>query len=338
MMSGTKKYMQRQAGVAIVFLLIVSAGAPAFGGTEAPNGILSIIFENDVFYNTDCDYTNGAALVWVPTKDAPPDWALRVAHWIPWFPEDGILSHGYAIGQNMYTPRNITLADPRRDDRPYAGWLYGAIGVGAETGQQLDQFVLTAGVIGPASHAEQTQKLVHRTIDTDIPRGWDTQLRNEPGLNIMYERSWRKLAAKTFDGHAFDLTPHLGGALGNVYTYANTGLTLRFGESLPLDYGPPRIQPSTPGSYHFIPVDKFTWYLFAGVDGRAVARNIFLDGNTFEHSRSVKKEPFVADAQWGFVLTWRNYRLGLTHVVRTREFKGGNGSDKFGSINLSMGL
>jgi hypothetical protein len=36
-----------------------------------------------------------------PIGDTPPDWALRIARRIPWFPEDGILRHGYAIGQHL---------------------------------------------------------------------------------------------------------------------------------------------------------------------------------------------------------------------------------------------
>jgi hypothetical protein len=40
---------------------------------------------------------------------------------------------------------------------------------------------------------------------------------------------------------------------------------------------------------------NFGWDLFFGTQGRAVARNIFLDGNTFQNSRSVSKEPVVAD-------------------------------------------
>jgi hypothetical protein len=91
-----------------------------------------------------------------------------------------------------------------------------------------------------------------------------------------------------------------------------------------------------PGSGFFAPTDKFTWYLFAGVEGRAVARNIFLDGNTFKDSRSVDKEPLVGDLQWGVTLTWQGARLSYTHVWRTREFTTQDGGDQFGSISLSM--
>ncbi len=326
------------AAAALAALMIFLDCSQAFSEEAAQSGQLSIMFENDVFFRTDQHYTNGAAVVWVPDGTQAPGWLTRIARWLPWFPENGIVNHGYALGQNMYTPHDLKLSDPPADDRPYAGWLYGTAGVAVETGRQLDVFTITAGVVGPASYAEQTQKFVHNLVNTTDPQGWDTQLRNELGVYATYERSWREFAQKTLLGLDFDVTPHLGGALGNVYTYANTGFTLRCGMNLPLDYGPLRIQPSAPGSAWFKPNDGFSWYLFGSVDGRAVAHNIFLDGNTFKDSRSVSKEPFVADLQWGIVLTWRDYRLSFTDDIRTREFKSQTSSDHFGSVFISMGI
>jgi hypothetical protein len=325
--------------IVAVLLIALFTGSPAYGGEAALSGVMSLIVENDLFYNTDRDYTSGVALVWAPKEDSTPDWAVHVAHWLPWFPKEGPVRHGYLLGQNMYAPSDITIPDPPLDDRPYAGWLYGTIGLGIETGRQLDQLALTLGVVGPASYAEQTQKFVHKIVDdAPQPQGWDTQLRNELGILLTCQRSWREFATTTLVGLDFDLTPHIGGALGNIYTYANAGLTLRYGKSLPVDYGPPRIQPSVPGSVSFELTDKFTWYLFAGFEGRVVAHNIFLDGNTFTDSRSVDKEPFVGDLQWGFVLTWRRARLGYTHVWRTREFENQKEPDQFGSFSISMWL
>lgn len=326
----------RSVGIVTASLVTLLAASPAFGGEAPRTGVLSFVVENDLFYNNDRNYTSGVALVWVPTAGPAPDWALLVARSIPWFPVEGDVRHGYALGQNMYAPSDITLANPPLDDRPYAGWLYGTIGLGVETGRQLDQLALTLGVVGPASGAEQTQKFVHEIVGSPEPQGWDTQLGNELGILLTYQRSWRALATTTLLGLDFDLTPHFGGALGNVYTYANGGMTLRYGRNLALDYGPPRIQPSIPGSGFFVPPRSFAWYLFAGVEGRAVARNIFLDGNTNKDSRSVDKEPFVGDLQWGIVLTWRGVRFGYTHVERTREFKTQGEHDKFGSVSLSL--
>jgi hypothetical protein len=325
-------------------VLVLPAMAADVAKPEPETGALSFVYENDVFYDTDREYTNGVRLAWVTGPGETPDWALTAARWLPFFPDSAgntvKIRTTYAVGQNMYTPGDITVADPAPGERPYAGWLYGSIGLIVEWGEELnrlDQLDLSVGVVGPASLAEQTQRFVHKYVtNSPDPKGWDTQLRNEPGVVLTYQRSWRRFVAGNVEGIGFDVVPHLGAALGNVYTYANAGLTLRVGADLPRDYGPPRIQPSLPGAGFFQRHDGLGWYLFAGVEGRAVARNIFLDGNTFRDSRSVDREPLVGDLQYGFAITWRNARLSYTHVVRTREYAGENGDDDFGALSLSV--
>lgn len=331
--------MNRLTAAALVLLSVI-AGPSTVGAEQKPRkGTFSFVIENDLFYDIDRHYTSGVRLLWVPDPEAAtPEWAIKLARLAPWFPEKGLVRHGYALGQSMFTPENITISDPPLQDRPYAGWLYGTIGLGLETGRQLDQFALSIGMVGPASLAEQSQKIVHRTIDSDKPEGWNTQLRNEPGLVVTYQRSWRQFAAATFAGNQLDISPHTGVALGNVFTYTNAGVTLRYGGQLPNDYGPPRIQPGLPGSADFSPVADFGWYLFAGVDGRAVARNIFLDGNTFRDSRSVNKETLVGDLQFGIVLDWPAIRFSYTHVFRTSEFTTQESQDNFGAISISVKL
>jgi len=328
----------RLAGIAIGALATLAAAFPASCRGAAGNGTLTLVFENDCFYQQDRDYTNGIALIWVPPEEPSPAKASGTARWIPWFPAEGLVRHGYAVGQNIYTPSDITVADPPLDERPYAGWLYLTFGYGVETKRQLNQFAVTLGVVGPASLAEESQSAIHHVTDSAVPQGWDTQIGNELGISLTGQRSWRGLISTTLFGLDLDLTLHLGGAIGNVYTYANAGSMLRYGKGLSLDYGPPRIQPSIQGSGFVARSDRPAWYLFAGCEGRAVARNIFLDGNTFQDSRSVDKEPLVGDLQWGIVLTWRGTRLSYIHVIRTREFKGAPPHDDFGAISLSLPL
>jgi hypothetical protein len=329
--------MLRFSNVVLVVLIGMAAGLGAARAEESSRlGTLSIVLENDLFYNIDRHYTSGVRLVWVPDRNTKtPAWALKTASVVPWFPKKGLIRPGYALGQSMFTPSDITIADPPKGERPYAGWLYGTISLGVESGRQLDQLGITLGMVGPSSLAEESQKFVHKVIDADDPKGWDTQLHDEPGIVITYRRSWRALAAKTFLKNDLDFSPHIGGALGNIFTYANTGITMRYGRRLPNDYGPPRIHPGLPGTADFSPVSDFGWYLFAGIDGRVVLRNIFLDGNTFRDSRSVDKFPLVGDLQFGLVLDWPAIRLSYTHVLRSREFQSQNDADDFGAISLS---
>jgi lipid A 3-O-deacylase len=111
-------------------------------------------------------------------------------------------------------------------------------------------------------------------------------------------------------------TPRRSG--GNVYEYINAGAMARAGINLPDDFGPLRLNLALPGS-NFFDARGFSAYAFAGVDGRAIARNIFLDGNTFEASRHVEKEPFVGDLQLGFAMALDGMRLSFTHVFRSKD-------------------
>ncbi len=302
------------------------------------DGTLSVVLENDLFSGKDQHYTGGLQVLWVPDDAPPPAWALRFARLLPWFPAGGEVRPGYALGYAMFTANDISLVDPPPEEPPYAGWLNGSIAMNVWNGSQADQLTLTLGVVGPAAMAEQGQKFIHQVTGSEEPRGWDTQLENEPGIVLTYLRSWRGQVTETPGGRKFDLTPHVGGALGNVYTYANAGLTLRYGRGLPRDDGPLRVQPGAPGSGLYAAGDGFGWYVFAGIDGRAVARNLFLDGNTFRDSRSVDKKPFVADLQVGIALTWRKARLSYAQVLRTREYDHQPDSEDFGAITLSLPL
>jgi len=301
---------------------------------EKEAGTLSLTIENDLLNNFDRHYTNGVRGSWLSAPDDVPSWLQSGSKFL--FPDQSRGRIEYALGQSMYTPKDTSRAIPDPSDRPYAGWLYGSIGMIAETGNQLDQLQLSLGVIGPASLAGETQKAVHKVTGSQHPNGWDHQLNNEPAVLLTYQHSVRAFATGDIWGLSVDATPHIGGALGNVFTYANAGATVRFGYNLPDDYGPPRVQPSLPGAGYFEAVDNFGWYFFAGLDGRAIAQNIFLDGNTWTDSPSVNKKPFVLDGQAGVALVWRDTRLAYTYVYRTREFNGQENPDQFGALSLSF--
>lgn len=304
---------------------------------EPQVGIFSLVVENDLFYDTDRRYTSGVRFSYLTPKNAEPDWLRDLAYEVPMLAWHSDIRVEYALGQAMFTASDKLLRDPPADDRPYAGWLYGSVGVVARTGQVLDQFQVSLGVVGSASLAQESQDFIHSIVDSPKAEGWRKQLKNEPTLQFTYQRSWQSPEFKLPAGFGIDATPHAGAAVGNVYDYANMGMMFRFGQNLPIDYGPPRVQPSLPGSGYFEKAPGgFGWYLFAGVDGRAVARNIFLDGNTFRDSRSVEKKNFVGDAQFGLAMVIDGVRLAYTHVLRTREYVGQDASDQFGAFSVSF--
>lgn len=305
--------------------------------TDGAFEYFSLQVENDVFTGTDRHYTNGIRASWLSAEAQTPDWLLNGAAHLPFFPLGGVKRWGIAAGHSLFTPANTQKVTADPNDRPYSGWLYGSVGLVSDTGSQLDNLELTLGVVGPSAHGETVQNDWHRLIGVETAKGWDSnRLHDEPGFIVTYERKWRALQSYTLGGLGADVTPHVGASLGNVMTYAAAGATVRIGFDLPQDYGPPRIRPSLPGTTFFVPSSQVGWYLFGGIEGRAVARNIFLDGNTFRDSPSVDKLPFVGDAQAGLAVTVGDWRLAYTQVWRSREFRKQGEPDTFGSLSATV--
>ncbi len=330
--------MRRACLTAIATLAALGAASVAIAAVEQDDErTFSINWEDDIWNGTDANYTNGIRFSVAGRQDDVPDWLEDTADVMPFFDARGSKRWQFAFGQNMYTPKNYELTTPQPNDRPYAGWLYGSAGLTSDTGRTLDNFNITLGIVGPSSLAEQVQETVHDAIGSPHPMGWQYQLHDEPGVIVSYERKWRNLWQVNPGGYGFDVTPSAGGAVGNILTQASVGSVVRFGKNLPTDYGPPLINSVLTGTDYFVANknDDLGWYIFAGVQGDAVARNIFLDGNTFRDSARVNKEDFVGDLQGGVAVTYHGVRYAYTEVVRSKEFKTQDDGDSYGALTVS---
>jgi len=332
-----------------------SAETPQPPAARPSLGYVSLQAENDMFGNgKDDDYTHGTQISYM-SEPCQFQWVARTVKAIGLASRhDGSCERsrvGFSIGQAIFTPHDISVETPDPKDRPYAGWLYVSAGFVTETthdpGQEvssgfldrsLRKLELSLGVVGPASGAGVVQREFHKLIGAQEPRGWTHQLENEPALLLSYE--YQRRFGRSF-GNIIeaDVTPSAGLSVGNVYTQGSLGLTFRIGRDMLQDYGPPRIRPSLPGAAFFEkPLSGIGWYVFAGLEGRAVGHNIFLDGNTFASGPHVSKHIFVGDAQVGIAITMGGMRLSYTNVFRTKEFKGQPEADDFGAITASFRL
>ncbi|MEW8623840.1 MAG: lipid A deacylase LpxR family protein [Candidatus Thiodiazotropha endolucinida] len=315
------------------YSVTVSADAP-------DTGFWSFQIENDVFGSGDDRfYTNGFEITFA-SIETPPSFLKEITNRVPFYRKGKVGVYGYSIGQKMFTPEDTQQRELIEDERPYAGWLFldaGIAHVFEDSGdrQSINGLLLTFGVVGPRSMAEETQKEFHRFIGAEIPQGWDNQLHDELGLNITYFRKWKRLFPLK-GSRQFEISHHGGVSLGNVFTYASAGVVARWGTHLENDIGPPNINPGFPGIPAFRPDPAPSWYFFAGIEGRLVGRNIFLDGNTFRDSHSVDKENLVGDLQFGFAFHIGDVRIAFSNVIRSKEFEGQQERARFGAINLTF--
>ncbi|MDD3445535.1 MAG: lipid A deacylase LpxR family protein [Zavarzinia sp.] len=316
-----------------------NAPAPTATAGEDPRddkGTLSLQVENDKFGGgTDQHYTNGMRASYLLSSDATPFTAGRIARDLPLMADEGVVRLGFSVGQSIFTPGRSDVTAAGNQGRPFAGWLYGGVQLTNDRGDRLDSYELQVGVVGPSAGAGEMQNWFHDAIGVKPFDGWDSQLSDELGVVLSYERKWRLISEFHPGGLGVALEPSVGATIGNVHTYASASATLKIGSDVSSDWGAPRIRTALSGTGYFRPVNDFEWYVFAGVEGRAVARNIFLDGNSFANSHSVDKEPLVADLQVGAAVTMGDMRLTFTQVFRTREYAGQREGDVFGALSLS---
>lgn len=300
--------------------------------------IISLQLENDLFFGfTDQEYTNGFRLNYIYAPDKVPSAVEDVLSWIPFFPKGEEKRFSLAVGQNIYTPSDIEVAQLLQDDRAYAGYLYLGFGVASQSDTHLDVLELDIGVVGPAALGEPVQRFVHEYIsDSPEPLGWDNQLKNEPAIVMHYQRLWHPAKAREVLGAKWDFSPHVGLSVGTVFNQASVGGTVRLGTDLGRDVGaPPRIQPNLPGNDRYRLDEQDAFYVFMGAEARAVASNIFLDGGVFRSGQSVDRNVLTGEIYFGAVLFVNDWKLTYTQVFRTDEYSTQQGGNSYGGFMLA---
>jgi hypothetical protein len=318
-----------------------AADVPAKVLPPPPKGSeFQLFIENDVLAGTDRYYTNGIKLGFGVPFEALRDFFKTPAKYTLDMFSDAQASHNFGlfVGQNIYTPRDITVDTPQPYDRPWASWLY--LGGVAQRlkGNRLDTAEIDVGVVGPPALGEQVQSNWHRLINVAQPRGWHNQSPSELGFSVSY------LQKRKYGNDNFEVVPHAGLTFGTVVTLARAGGTIRLGHNM-TGFGPDTIEPggamlqNTRREHDGGGRPRYEWYGFTGADVRYVARNIFLDGTLFHQSFSVDRRNIVRDLTFGASMRIDALRVSLTRIFRSEEFTtpfGSGGKQIFYSLNIGL--
>lgn len=380
---------------ALMLVALPTAAAAACPDRAVDFPALSLTLENDMFVNTDSNYTSGwkvSAASGEVGPDTQPECLpafFRVQQEIGHRAFDllgtdptqdatrQVQGRNFLakFGQAMYTPRDFTQSALIANDRPYAGWLYlglgyhvrsvpnpGPDGSRAEE-QRLDSLEVNLGVIGPLALARQAQDLIHDVRGFARFQGWSNQLKNELGVQLVYERKHKTRNALPIyedrwpacrpggggpaycsPGAAVELIRYSGVSLGNISTRAYVGGELRAGWNIPNDFGTFSIRP---GGDNPAPVSAqegfadslrrpFGAHFFLGMQGAVTAREFSLDGNLFADSHKVTRTPLVGEMHAGLAFQWGPVQLAVSRVARSREFSEQGRRHAFGQVFIGI--
>jgi lipid A 3-O-deacylase len=357
----------RSGSILCLLFLFAAVSVPATSAQEMPHpststyvqdgaspqpflGAVSFYFDNDVFSGNDNGYTGGLGFVW--TSAATETYGERnlnrkIANAFSFMPT--VNAEGYRnyvqflLGMEAYTPTDIKALVPPPGEHPYAGVIYLDSSLYSVSRIASHQFTLRLGLVGPATGAKDVQRWIHEIIDSPIPQGWDTQLKNEPIVNLFYQYNRRLLRRAPPDRFGFDFSWNGGGGAGNYYIGANVGLTGRVGYRLPDTYP---VTPLLGGAESMVglepPRKKFMVYAFLGAQSFGILRWLPTDGNTFADSRSGDRDDWFLSLSGGIVFAYSrvllSYRYhGIAGLQDPENFKTKNRND-FGTILLTVFL
>jgi lipid A 3-O-deacylase len=343
--SGLAPRCRRQRSLALAVCAALLAWAPSAGAQQpdtrkAPQRAQGwqITLENDVLARERRDqwYTNGLRVSYTVREPNREDDALasrllelgRSLALGATVVDGGLVT--YTLGQNIYTPRRIELAEPQRFDRPWAGWLFAGATVQGFAKQgglfgraqgEYQQTDLKVGVTGRASLADRAQRWVHHEIESTYPAGWEQQLKQQLGVQLSHLRVFRFGDTTGTDRFSF----HGGGGLtvGNLRSYGTLVAGVVAGR---LAGRNPVFVPANEGDFVIQDFDdKATdhrWLAFFNFSVAAVASNRFITGPTPYGRAEVKLRRWVPTWQWGLQIPLgTRHRLVYTQTARRAEFE-----------------
>ncbi len=337
----------------MVWTILGAAAVAQEPGQKKSLGIFGFYLDNDLFAGTDRGYTNGAKFVWISPDVGGSPSGFHLPAWLDFVSQaiSPARRPGYRrfisafFGQNIYTPNDIERFDLVTWDRPYAGFTYAGLGFHRIGPSAMDTVALEIGVVGPLSLGGDIQKFVHGLFGFRPANGWAHQLKNEAVLGIAYDHLWRVWKGEGPKGFGSDLILHGGGELSNAISRANAGLELRIGWDMPNDFGTAFILPGSERPWpagnkdrRFFGLSRLGLQVFLALEGHAVLRDIFLDGNSFRKSHWVEKNPWIADIALGCAFRLKGFRLSYGYVYQTRQFKTQTKNHVFGALRMAVDL
>lgn len=223
----------------------------------------------------------------------------------------------------------MTMATPM--DVPYSGLLYynrANLDIHPDV---ADYYGVSIGIVGPLSGAADVQTVSHRWMGSDKPRGWGTQLENEPVFSLSRSRAWRHWHN---EHNHFDLITTAGARVGNLETSVTASIFLRFGEHLDNSYATSMLTQSRTSN----PISlNGGWYTYINVSVGYTFHQIFMDGNAFDDDPSVpyKRETLGLGAGIAYPFEHVSVTMAL-YNLNAREHKTElDDAMRFGTITLA---
>ncbi len=296
---------------------------------------MALKVDNDGVLAVDRDYTSGVALTYSTPATLLDNVDLFLNRPQKW---------QFSLGHKMWTPIDVNERVPRRNERPYAGYLflqthYLILPHGFSAHSNATAFSLLLGTTGEAAKSEQAQTFIHSITGTTQPEGWAYQIDNQVAGAVGVQH-FRQVQHKKASRYHYDSSLLLEGNIGNFRSDLASGLIWRWGQSLNQSIGSIDISSELPFRPGWITATTESWFTFYGLKARYRFNDTTLEGpqNTVPDQNQlmeVSLKPFQFETLLGITYFNRDYGASFSLAAKTAEFHQSKQS-MYGSGNLTL--
>lgn len=289
-------------------LLIVLLASYSVSAQKRPAEI-GIVFDNDLYVSTVNDkyYTNGFEFFYrYLISNENEKISKKIVE--------------FRLGQYIYNPQTIRAADINKNDRPFAGYLFGEVGL--NTFYQNESVLKVSGqlgYVGPNAFGEEVQRGFHDLFGYRNVYGWEHQIKNAFAVqaNVFYSI---KLFPKKES--YVDVQLQAEASVGTIFNSLTVGPVARFSlkKLLPV-YNSNLYDGSLRADKNYKEESEFYFYASPKINYQVYDATI--QGSMFNDNSPVTFpiEPFRFNAEAGLKFRKNHLNLSYSFVYRGREAK-----------------
>jgi len=317
--------------IKVMLLLSISTSVVA---QQDDKRLFRVFFDNDFFNinlrGTDEAYTYGLRFDYMYRLSHPPKFFL--SRILPKAGPGSIDEFSWSLMQMAYTPRDISTFDFQPNDYPYSGALFLTHARRSYNPIKKYSFQteILVGMLGPASLADESQKLFHELIKYQLADGWNYQLDNAPLINLNFTAEKQMYSG----GKIFDVIAGTRLMAGTFNNSATIYPLFRFGKMNPYFKG-------FINQYSSEGLSRHKWQIYAIFKPEASwnISNALLTGIgkqsylNEERKRLHPLEKFTYAINYGAVVSWGHWSLTYTQT-HTPALLDGLYTHTFGNFSL----
>lgn len=238
-----------------------------------------------------------------------------------------------SVGQEMYNPISGYAPDPTRQDRPFAGYLYGGAALNwFYSNESILKVSAKLGTTGPNSLAEDGQELLHDVVGFYALDGWQYQIKN--ALTINFSGQYTRLLHRA-ENNATDFSFEGYANVGTIFNGAGAGILFRAGGLNQL-FNSAYTNAVIGNKSKTKALVKREVFFYAKPQLNVIAYDATIQGSMFNDNDPITfgVKPIVFAQQLGVNYSSQRFTFDFGMIFETKEVKSTAKAHQYGSISM----